>query len=88
MVFLQSQLGVEPYAEPPGGLCDKVVREPCFLDARGGGGVVGFRRFLRLLRRIASVFSVSKVTALASAQPWAVAAARSKVSLNTSLSIW
>jgi len=65
MVFLQGELGVKPDAEPSGGLRVELDRVSCHLDT--WGGAAGVLRFLRLLRRIASVFSVSKATAFASA---------------------
>jgi len=67
VVFFQDELGVEPDAEPSGGLRIELDRVPCYLDTSRGGGAAGVLRFLRLLRRIASVFSVSKEIAFASA---------------------
>jgi len=60
------------------------VRPATWMPPPPPAGGIGFLRFLCLLRRIASVFTVSKVTALASAHSWAAAAARSKVWLMPS----
>jgi len=68
---------IEPDAEPSGCLRVEVDRVSSNLDA-SGGGAAGVLRFLRLLRRIASVICV---TAFVSAHSWAAAAACSRVSL-------
>jgi len=65
VVVLQGQLGIEPDPQPSGSLRVEVDRTSFNLDA--SGAAAGVLRSLRLLRRIASVFSVSKVTALAAA---------------------